>query len=381
MSLQLNRRQWLKTSAVAAAGLIVSRNYTACQSKDALPRFSISGEEPIRLGNNESPYGISDGARQAIISSIDRSNRYPHGYYLQLKELIAEKENVSAENIILGAGSTDVMTSLIHVYGTQGSIMVGDPTYFDFVIYASRACCPLQQVPLNDNYEHDLPAMEQRIDRDTRLIYICNPNNPTGSITPREKLRSFCERASDKALVVVDEAYHEYVEDRAYASLVDLAREGRDIVVTRTFSKVFGLAGLRVGYGIARSDIIKELERMERNFAPVAWLSLRAAIASYKDPQFPRTVKQKNREVKSYLYEELERLNLAYVPSHTNFVLFKVNQDSWKIAKDFERRNILIRPFEFKRQYWIRVSLGTREEIQAFISVLTDFTLRRRYDE
>ncbi len=372
MALQLNRRQWLKTSAVAAAGLIVSRNYTACQRKDALPRLSLGGEVPLRLGNNESPYGISDGARQAIIDSIDRSNRYPHGYYLQLKELIAEKENVSAENIILGAGSTEVMTSLIHVYGTQGSILVADPTYFDFVIYAGKARCPLQRIPLNDDFEHDLPAMEKRIDRDTRLVYICNPNNPTGSITPGEKMRSFCERASEKALVVVDEAYHEYVEDRAYASVIDLVREGKNIVVTRTFSKVFGLAGLRVGYGITRSDIIEELERLQRNFAPVAWLSLKAAIASYKDLQFPQIVREKNSEVKYYLYEDLERLNFAYVPSHTNFVLFKVNRDSRKMAEDFERRKIIIRPFEFKGQYWIRVSLGTREEMQTFISVLTD---------
>lgn len=373
MALQLNRRQWLKTSAIAAAGLIVSRDYTSCQRKGALPPFSLREEEPLRLDNNESPYGISDSASQAIIGSIDQSNRYPHGHYLQLKELIAEKENVSAENIILGAGSTEVMVALIHVYGTQGSILVADPTYFDFIIYASKARCPLQQVPLNDDFEHDLAAMEQRIDRNTRLIYICNPNNPTGSITPGKELRSFCERASEKALVVVDEAYHEYVEDRAYASLIDLPREGRDVIVTRTFSKVFGLAGLRVGYGIARPEIIKELERMERNFAPVAWLSLRAAIASYKDLQFPRIVKQKNKEVKSYLYRELERLNLAHVPSHTNFVLIRVNRDSLKMAKDFERRNILIRPFEFKGQYWIRVSLGTREEMQTFISVLSDF--------
>lgn len=373
MALQLNRRQWLKTSAIAAAGFMVSRDYTSCQRKGVLPRSSFKEKEPLRLDNNESPYGISDSARQAIIGSIDQSNRYPHGYYHQLKELIAERENVSAENIILGAGSTEVMTSLIHVYGTHGSILVGDPTYFDFVIYANKARCPLQQVPLNEDFEHDLPAMEQRIDRDTRLIYICNPNNPTGSITPGDKLRSFCERASEKALVVVDEAYHEYVEDRAYASLVELAREGRNIVVTRTFSKVFGLAGLRVGYGIARPDIIKELERMERNFAPIAWLSLRAAIVSYKDSRFPRIVKQKNREVKSYLYEELTGLNLAYVPSHTNFVLFKVNRDSGKMAEDFERRNILVRPFEFKEQYWIRVSLGTREEMQTFVSVLRDF--------
>lgn len=372
MAMQLNRRQWLKTSAIAAAGLISGSNFPACRKDTFSPQTSSSGEDSIRLNSNESPYGISENARQAIINSIGRSNRYPHRHYFELEELIAEKENISPDNIFLGAGSTEVMTTLIHLHGVKGETLVADPTYFDFIWYAKRVNCPLQSIPLNDNFEHDLQAMEQRINPKTSLIYICNPNNPTGSITPGDKLRSFCERASQRSLVVVDEAYHEYVEDAVYASMLDLVKEGRNVVVTRTFSKIFGMAGLRVGYGMARPDIVEDLERIERNFAPVSWLSLKAAVECYKNVEFTQYAKRKNKEARSYLYNELERLGLFYVPSHTNFVLIKVNQDSREMSKKFEARNILIRAFEFSGNYWIRVSLGTMEEMQTFASALSD---------
>ncbi len=372
MAYQLNRRQWLKASAIAAAGLISGSNFPACRKYTPFPQTSSKGGDFIRLNSNESPYGISENARQAIIGSIDRSNRYPHRRYSELEELIADKENISPDNIFLGAGSTEVMTTLIHLYGVKGETLVADPTYFDFVYYAQQVGCPLQSIPLNDNFEHDLQIMEQRISPKTSLIYICNPNNPTGSITPGVKLRSFCERASQKSLVVVDEAYHEYVEDEAYASMLDLVKRGKNVVVTRTFSKIFGMAGLRVGYGMARPDIVEEMERIERNFAPVSWLSLRAAVESYKNVEFTHYAQRKNRETRSYLYKELERLGLFYVPSHTNFVLIKVNQDSREMSEKFESRNILIRAFAFSGDYWIRVSLGTMEEMQTFASALSD---------
>ncbi len=154
--------------------------------------------------------------------------------------------------------------------------------------------------------------------------------------------------------------------------MIDLVKEGKNVVVTRTFSKIFGMAGLRVGYGIARPDIVENMERIERNFAPIAWLSLRAAVECYTNVEFTQYARQKNREVKSYLYRELERLGFFYVPSHTNFVLIKVSQDSREMSKKFEDRNILIRPFEFGGDYWIRVSLGTMEEMQTFASALSD---------
>ncbi len=328
----------------------------------------------IRLDNNESPYGISKAAREVIISSIEQSNRYPHRHYPELKELIAERENVTPDHIILGAGSTEIMTTLIHLSKRKGEILSADPTYFDFVYYAVKSDCPLNKVPLNDHFEHDVDAMSNRLVSQTALIYICNPNNPTGSVTPEDKLFSFCDLASQRALTVVDEAYHEYVEDPAYTSMIELVREGKNVVVTRTFSKIFGLAGLRIGYGIAQPEIIKELKKLERNFAPVSWLSLKASAASYRDTSFIQRVREKNEEVKLYLYEELKRLGYFYVPSHTNFVLFKVRQDALRMVKELKERNILVRAFEIKRDHWIRVSLGSFEEMQAFISALEEIS-------
>jgi histidinol-phosphate aminotransferase len=372
MALHLNRRQWLKTSAFAAAGLIAGSNFASCKRDAASPRASAGGEDLIWLKSNESPYGVSESTQQVIINSLDRSNRYPHRRYSALKELIAERENISPDNIFLGAGSTEIMTTLIHLYGIRGDTLVADPTYFDFVWYADKARCTLRSVKLNENFEHDLQAMEQYITPDTGLIYICNPNNPTGSITPGDKLYAFCERASRKAVVVVDEAYHEYVDDESYTTMLDFVRTGRNVVVTRTFSKIFGMAGLRIGYGMARSDIVEELDRVSRNFAPVAWLSLKAAISSYQNIEFIEYVKRKNREVKSYLYKELNRLGLDFIPSHTNFVLFKVSHDALEMAEEFEKRKVVIRPIQFYGDNWIRVSLGTLDEIRAFVSVLSE---------
>ncbi len=372
MGLHVNRRQWLKTSAIAVAGLVAGSNFPACRRETSFPRLLSEEGSLIKLNSNESPYGVSENVRQAIINSINQSNRYPQRQYFKLKELIAAREKISPENIILGAGSTEIMTTLIHLYGRSGEALVAEPTYFDFVYYAESVNCPLRSVPLNDNFEHDLRAMEQRITQNTSLIYICNPNNPTGSITPGDKLRPFCERASRKVPVIIDEAYHEYVEDESYASMIDLVRAGKNVIVTRTFSKIFGLAGLRIGYGMARPDIIQALEKIERNFAPVAWLSLNAALASYRNVEFIQYVREKNKDVKSHLYQELERIGLTSIPSHTNFVLFRVNRDSQEMLKEFEGRNVLIRAFNFNDDNWVRVSLGTMEETQAFVNVLAD---------
>lgn len=364
MRYTIDRRQWMKTSALALAGLITAPGWEVHQKKAA---------GLIMLHNNESPFGISPSARSAVVDSISRSNRYPHKDYPRLVDLIAEREKVPPDHIILGAGSTEVMVTLIHLAQDRGEILVGDPTYFDFIYYADEAGCTLNRVQLNDRFEHDLAAMGKRITSQTGLIYICNPNNPAGSITPKDKLVLFCEQASKQTLVVVDEAYHEYAEDRAYSSMIDLVKQGNNVIVTRTFSKIFGLAGLRIGYGIALPDTIEKLERLSRNFAPVAWLSLQAAIASYRDRTFIQTIKEKNKRIRQYLIQELEGLGLRCIPSHTNFVLFPVDQDARNLANKLEERRILVRPFVFHGRQWIRVSCGTMDEIKAFISALAVF--------
>jgi histidinol-phosphate aminotransferase len=373
MGYALNRRQWLKASTVAITGFVARPSWIYPAKEKTFPRYFSEERQLVRLDSNESPFGISEKAREAIIDAIDLSNRYPHGRYFRLKELIARNEGLSPDHIFLGAGSTEVMVTLIHLIKSKGEILVGDPTYFDFIYYASLADCSFNRIKLNGSFEHDLVTMEKQASARTSLIYICNPLNPTGTISPADELRSFCRKASDKALVVVDEAYHEYVENSSYSSMVDLVKEGKDVIVTRTFSKIFGLAGLRVGYGMARPEIIENLKKMSRNFAPVSWLSLQAAIASYQDRVFMQTIKDKNKLMRQYLCQELKKSGLRWIPSHTNFVLLEVDQDAREMAKKMEDSKILVRPFDFHGRQWIRVSIGNRSQIQAFLSVLSDF--------
>lgn len=368
MDTRMNRRQWIKRSAAAATGLLAAPEFIACRKQSTFPRSSPETEEIVLLDNNESPYGMPPEAREAVLDSLARANRYPHKMYSELAALIAEKEGLPEDHVILGAGSTEVMNMAILSYGVKGEILTADPTYFDFIFYAGQAKCPIQRVPVNERYELDLETMLNRISRETSLVYVCNPNNPTGAILNKDKLRAFCMEASEKALVVVDEAYHEYVEDEAYASMAELVREGRNIAVTRTFSKIFGLAGLRVGYGMARPDIKKNFERVQMNFASVAYPSLRAAIAAYGASAFISSVRGKNRAARAYLEMELERLGYSSIPSQANFSLFEVRRDSKKMAADLEKYGILVRPFDFAGKSWLRVSIGTISEIQAFIS-------------
>jgi len=370
MDAHLNRRQWLKTSAAAVAGWIAGSDAAAAAGRLFGPDFG-SGDM-VRLLYNESHFGISAAAREAIIAALGDCSAYPDDRYHELKELIAARENLKPENIILGAGSIEIITASLYAYSSKGDALASDPTYFDFVDYAAKARCPLHQVPLTDQFDLDLQGLEKQAGFRIGLVYLCNPQNPTGAMTSGGQLRPFCRRISRKALVILDEAYSDYVEDPAYSSMVDLVREGENVLVTRTFSKVFGLAGLRIGYGMARPDIIKNLLQQERNFAPVSSLSLRAAIASYKDEEFVAKVRRQNRDVKSYMYRELGRLGYAFIPSHTNFVMFEVQRDSRELAKKLEGRSLLVQPFVFRGADWIRVSLGTSAEMQSFIAHLED---------
>ena len=374
MAPTMNRRQWLKTSTLATTGLIMSSSFPSCGQEETFPEQSMQISGTLKLNSNESPYGLSEKARQAMVESLSESHLYPHTKYAELIEMIAESEKLTPDHIILGGGSTEIMNMIIRAYGTTGSIVVSDPTYFDFVYYAKLANCDIKHVPLDGAYGHDLKSTEQHIIPQKGFVYICNPNNPTGSITKKEKLLAFCSQFSDQVPVVVDEAYYEYVEDFSYSSMIDLVRQNKNVIVTRTFSKIFGMAGLRVGYGVAKPETIDKLKRVEMNFASISYPSLKAAVSSYTDMSVLYAILEKNRSAKAYLCTQLENLGYTYIPSHTNFVLFKVERPAEDMAKEFRGKNILVRPFQFGGNQWIRVSLGTIKEMQVFVSALSELS-------
>lgn len=375
MRSRMSRRQWIKASATAGAWLLVNSQILTCRRETAPPKEvqkdkATQPDDFIRLDNNENPYGVSPKAHQAIIEAINGSHRYPHRRYDELIKLIAIREGLAPENIVLGAGSTEIMNMAILAYGRRGEILTSDPTYFDFIFYAEQAGCSIRRVPVDDHFKIDLKTMASQINSTTSLIYICNPNNPTGTIIESRSLRAFCEETSKNFLVFVDEAYHDYVEDPNYSSMVSLIKEGKKVLITRTFSKIYGLAGLRIGYGLAHPEIIDNLKKAQMNFASIAYPSLKAAIEAYNDHEFTRWVKEKNKLAKAYLERELDKLGYSRIPSQTNFILFQVHRDSKEMAEDFEKNKILIRPFTFGGQNWIRVSIGTMEEIQTFLTTL-----------
>lgn len=369
MSLSMDRRQWLKSSALVAASLALPRDLAATPhaAQSAHPRDL---QDIVKLNSNENPFGISPKAREAIVEAAEFTHYYPHPAYPELVDLIARDNDLTSDHIMLGAGSTELLCLAGFRFGAQGGkVVMGDPSYFDAHDFYVRVGADLRLVPLNEAFEHDLDAIDRRLTWDVNHVYICNPNNPTATVVDPSALRSFCEEAGRRTMVFIDEAYHDLALD-PYESMVDLVRDGENLIIFRTFSKIHGLAGARVGYAMAKPEIIEQIEEMSTNFAPISNLSLRAAIASYEDTEFLDTCRAANHEARTHLYTTLDRLGYFYVPSHTNFVLFRIRRDRREVQQEFRDRSIMLRTFTINDTPWIRVSMGTPEQMGAFEEAL-----------
>jgi histidinol-phosphate aminotransferase len=259
------------------------------------------------------------------------------------------------------------------LYGADGKeVLVADPNYYLFNGYVKQLRGKLCQVPVNERWQTDLDAMARRASKRTRFVYVCNPNNPTGTIVDPVRLRQFCEELGRRAVVFVDEAYYELVEDSRRASMIELVRKGANLVVGRTFSKLFGLAGLRVGYGIGNPRIIEEMRRIQVNLAPVNELGLAAARAAYTDAEYIALIRQRNTGVRGRFYNTLEKLGYQFIPdSQTNFVTFRTRGARQQLAVDLlQKYSIGVHAAHFLAQDWVRVSMGTPEEMDRLTAAL-----------
>jgi histidinol-phosphate aminotransferase len=366
----MNRRYWLKRSALAAAALALTR-------PDAPAATGRVGASLIKLDQNENPYGISPKTEQAIVAAVKSAHRYPGGELAALRDLIAEREQVPGNCVVLGAGSTEVLGLACWLYGADGKeVLVAEPTYAGFTGYVERLNGTLIRVPVNHRWEMDLDQLARRSTRRVSLVYVCNPNNPTGTMVDAARLRQFCEAMASQAVVVVDEAYYELVEDSRRASMLELVRKGANVLVARTFSKVFGLAGLRVGYGIARLELAAQLRRIQTNIAPLTQLSLAAARAAYADADYVALSRQRNAQARAQLYKALNRLGHTAIPdSQTNFVTFAPKGAAERIVASLRRDyNISVRSFQFLGKSWVRVSMGTGEEMSRLTAALEELS-------
>ncbi len=359
----LNRRQWLRTAGLAGAFTLTGGLPVVAESTS---RGSIlTTDAPARLSSNENPFGPSKKVREALLEGFDAACRYPFSWYGELLELLAEKEGVSTDHIVLTAGSVEGLKITGLVYGWQGGeVVAATPTFQSLLTYAETFGAHVHRVPVNDELVHDLDAMEKRITANTRLVFICNPNNPTGTLLPADKLRDFCSSVSHRTVVFSDEAYYDYVEEPGYPSMIELVKEGLNVIVSRTFSKVYGLAGLRIGYLVARPDIAARLVEARVSFPNV--MGIFAAKAALKDEEFYRFSLRKNAEAKKMIYDTLDGLGLRYVPSHGNFVFFHSGREISQLIGHMKKEDVLIgRPFPPLLE-WCRISTGTLEDTARF---------------
>lgn len=382
MKNNINRRNWLKSSLVLAAGAGLGPMAFAAEDRirPLYPpqiwerNFSFPPDLSnlkARLLANENPYGPSDEVRLAIMESVSLGNRYGHGDAQKLKELLAEKEGVSPDHIMLAPGSTDILEkTAISLFVSGGNIVSADPSYMSLVKTALSFGASWKNIPLTADYAHDLPAMAAAIDSETKLIYVCNPNNPMGSLTPSDELRDFCESVADEVPVFVDEAYLEFLEDRESKSMVDLVAKGKNVIVARTFSKIHGMAGLRIGYAVALPETLNKIREMVRSNMGLSVTSLRGAMASINAIDFQEKSRALTAASRSYLASELDSLGFAYVPSHTSFMIFPIEVEGDTFLKKMYNQGIGIRVFEINEKPWCRVSMGTLDEMKMFVSAL-----------
>ena len=254
-------------------------------------------------------------------------------------------------------------------YGFEnGEIITADPTFQAMLSYAAKWGAYINRVPLNNDLIHDLNEMDRRITQATRIVFICNPNNPTGTIIDADDLNAFCETNSKRTVIFSDEAYYDYITEPGYPSMVNLVKEGHNVIVSRTFSKIYGLAGVRIGYLVARPDIASRLNN--HVVAGTNVLAIAAALTSLNDQEFYKHSIEKNMEAKTFLYSLFDDMGLKYIKSHTNFVFFQTGRPIQELIKEMKSKNVYIgRPFPPLLD-WCRISTGTMKDMESFGTAL-----------
>lgn len=345
--------------------------YTPGKSIEEVEReLKISGV--VKLASNENPLGPSPKATEAINKFLKDVSLYPDQSCYELTKLLAEKLDVSPDNIVIGNGSDEVMMLIALAYISAGDEVIMSLNTFSTYETVSRLMeAVLVKVNLN-NYTYDLKAFAKSFDPKTKIIWICNPNNPTGTMNTQKEIDALIASAPQDSIIVIDEAYGDYVESNEYPDSLAYVRSKKNVIVLRTFSKIYGLAGLRVGYGIAKPEIIKYLRLVRLPFS-VNRMAQTAAMASISDNHHVELSRRNNSEGKKYLYAELNKLGLAYVKTEANFVFINLNTDADTVFMELMRRGVIVRPLSsFGFPGSIRVTIGSPEQNQRFIKAMAE---------
>lgn len=324
----------------------------------------------VKLTANESPEGPFPGVIEAAAAAMARANRYPDPNVGDLGHRLAEELGVDYSNLLFGAGSVALLAEIANAVGGPGtSSIYGWPSFVMYRFVSRWAMTRPVAIPLDDGFELDLERIAQTVDATTRVVYVCNPNNPTGTIKGAAEMKRFIDDLPDSVLVVVDEAYHHFVTDDRYSTAIPLALERPNVVVLRTFSKIYSLAAQRIGYAVGRPETLIEIRKAQPPLS-VNQVAQAAALASLGQPNEVRRRREANEAGRRFIEGALSERGLAFPRSHTNFVYFQMAQpDSRSIASEIGRRGVIIRPLS---SGWMRVTVGSEAENERFVEVLDE---------
>ena len=372
--MSLNRRDWLRSSVLSGLSLAAAPA-AFCEPEPEMPKGYVppkGGVLKARLSANENPYGPSPKALKTITEAAPDGYLYAMEYARKFRKLVADTEGVPEEYVLLGAGSGELLTaaSLWAAYRANAgrTIVAPDPTFDSLPRAAVKHGITMDRVPLvaADGYDINLNKLNERVGSQTGMVYLCNPNNPTAITVDPAKLRAFCDAVGAKTPILVDEAYIDYTPDPKAYTMVDMVKKGSNVIITKTFSKVHGFAGLRIGYMIAKPELLEQIAKFSTGGSGLSMTTLRAAMVSLQDKDFINFSLGKTKESKDYLYGVLKQHSYEPLPSGANFVMFPIRMKGEDFVSRMMDQGVSIRQWKFDGQYWCRVSLGTMDQMKAF---------------
>ncbi|MCG8467234.1 MAG: aminotransferase class I/II-fold pyridoxal phosphate-dependent enzyme [Gemmatimonadetes bacterium] len=376
----MKRRAFLRTGLTGAgvAGLAATPLAGATATRDLTRLFDPRRRDengPVRLSSNENPLGIAPSAREAVLAGLDEANRYPGAIGRELRELLSERLGVGMDQLFFGSGSTEILRVSVAAWAAPGGRLIyAQPTFEDVPAYSQPFPYDHVTVPLTSDYQHDIDRMREEAKKSSApsILYFCNPNNPTGTITSCDDIEAWIREESEQHLFLIDEAYFELADDPSYRDMIRWATEKPNVVVVRTFSKVYAMAGMRLGYGIAHPSTVQRFRPFTTQNQPNHLAGV-AAVASMNDTEFFNNSVESNNEAKRIIKDALGQLDIEVLPSQTNFVMHRIKGELADYnERMFEAGFNVGRPFPPMTD-WSRLSMGLPEDMARLAEVMMDF--------
>ena len=362
-SMSISRRKFTQLLGVGAAAAVVRPAFSF--ATEPVPRSMVKGV--VRLSANENPYGPSPKALKAMNDAFNLSCRYPDEHNDLLIDALAKLNGVNRDQILLGDGSGEILNLCAETFTgpKQGTLVVGDPTFEAIINNATANGAEVVKVPLTRSFGHDLPKMMDAAKEG--LIYVCNPNNPTASITPKDEVRDFITKTPRQTMILVDEAYFHYADSPDYESVIPLVKDHPNLIVSRTFSKIYGMAGLRCGYCVAQRETIQRMHPHQM-WDSVNIMALSAAITSLIDLDQVANGKRLNSEAKAFVTGELDKMGYKLIPSQANFFMVDVKRPVVPLIQALKERKVQVGRLFPALPNYMRVTIGKKSEMETFLS-------------